>query len=33
MYEKYNPQPDNNLLSTVGPFGPDQMIFFWYNFH
>ena len=33
MYEKYSPQGDNNLLSTVGPFGPDQMIFTWYNFH
>jgi len=33
MYENYNPQPDNNLLSTVGPFGADKMEFTWFNFH
>jgi hypothetical protein len=33
MYEKDNPQPDNNRLSTVGPFGADQMEFQWFNFH
>jgi Peptidase A4 family len=33
MYEKYKPQPDNNLLSKVGPFGTDQMEFQWFDFH
>ena len=33
MYEKYKPQPDNNLLSKVAPFGTDQMEFQWFDFH
>jgi hypothetical protein len=33
MYEEHNPQPDNHLLSSVGPFGTDQMQFIWSNFH
>lgn len=33
MYEKHKPQPDNNLLSGVNPFGTGQMLFNWYNFH
>ena len=33
MHEKFKPQPDNNLLSKVGPFGTDQMEFQWFDFH
>lgn len=33
MYEQYNPQPDNNLLSNPGPFGTAAMYFDWFNFH
>jgi Peptidase A4 family len=33
MYEQYNPQPDNNLLSNPGPNGSGAMYFNWFNFH
>jgi len=33
MYEQYNPQPDNNLLSNPGPNGSGAMYFDWFNFH